>query len=238
MRRVWVRVKVSARARVRVGVKGARGALRALVALCLGAQFDSVAVGATLAGQLRATAFGAVLASRASHALGFLGLVLVLAGLAREALGHARIGRVAAGRARLGLGRARIAREASHALVALFLGADFAPVAVGATLAGQLRATALGAELARPAQRAVGFLGLILVLAGIARRALGHARIGRVAAGRARLGLGRARCAREASRAIAAFLGGGEVGGVAVGAGGAERRLSGARLAEFTRLAR
>ena len=238
MRRVWVRVKASATARVRVGVRGARGALGALDAFFLGVDAALVAVGATLAGQLRATAFGAVLARPAQRAVGFLGLVLVLAGIARQALGHARIGRVAAGRARLGIGRARIAREASHALVALSLGADFAPVAVGATLAGQLRTTALGAELARRARLALGFLGLILVFAGIARRALGHARIGRVAAGRARLGLGRARSAREASRAIAAFLGGGEVGGIAVGAGGAERRLSGARLAEFTRLAR
>ena len=238
MRRVWVRVKVSASARVRVGVRGARGALGALDAFFLGVDAALVAVGATLAGQLRATAFGAVLARPAQRAVGFLGLVLVLAGLTRRALGHARIGRVAAGRARLGLNRARIAREASHALVALFLIADAALVAVGATLAGQLRATACGAVLARPAQRALGFLGLVLILAGLARLALGHARTGRVAAGRARLGLGRARSAREASRAIAAFLGGGEVGGVAVGAGGAERRLSGARLAEFTRLAR
>ena len=137
----------------------------------------------------------------------------------------------------LGLG-IRGARGAWGTLEAVALGMDPDRAAVGTALARQRRAAAFGTVLARPTGEALELFRHAVVLAGRAGGALVHAGPGRVAAGGARLGLGRARSASETSHALLALLGRSEVGGVAVGAPGAERGLRGTRLAELARRAR
>ena len=131
----------------------------------------------------------------------------------------------------------RAARGAWGALEAVSLGMDTVRAAVGSALARQRRGTACGAVLARPAREALELLRPAVVLARRAGRAFVHTGTGCVAAGRARLRFGRARRAGEAGHALLALLGGSEVGGVAVGAAGAERGLRGTCLAELARRA-
>eukprot|EP00964_Phaeocystis_antarctica_P031382 scaffold17764_cov66-Phaeocystis_antarctica.AAC.6 len=187
-----------------------------LVALVGASEVGRAGVRALHARQRRAGTRRAVRAVLASHA-GLLALVgLVLAGLALVACAHAGARRDRAGAA-LGLHSAARRRvEAESGSSALAVTSEVGGIGVGARLAGQRRARALGAVRARRAGLARLLALLVLVGARLAPIARAHA------------------CLRDGWRALGAA---GEVGGAGVRALSTRQRRASAQGAVRARLA-